>query len=65
MAAPSSSSSTGGGGGSVALGDIVKIGGLVNAAQHNGKTGVVLKKMDNEGGCRFQVRNGVGDCTAF
>ena len=49
----------------MALGDIVKIGGLVNAAQHNGKTGVVLKKMDNEGGCRFQVRNGVGDCTAF
>ena len=53
MAASSSST----GGGSVALGDIVKIHGLVNAAQHNGKTGVVLKKMENEGGCRYQVRN--------
>ena len=40
---------------SVAPGDIVKIHGLVNAAQHNGRTGVVLKKMESEG--RFQGRD--------
>lgn len=42
------------GGCSVAPGDIVKIRGLVNAAQHNGRTGVVLKRTTSD---RFQGRN--------
>ena len=41
-------------GDSFAPGDIVKVHGLVNAAQHNGRTGVVLKRMENG---RFPGRN--------
>ena len=56
---PKADSTDAAGGDSVAPGDIVKVHGLVNAAQHNGRTGVVLKKMESEGGCRFQGGNSI------